>query len=407
MQRRVFLKKATLAAAAGGTVLSTGVFGQETPGVSPVETPASPATADTPAIAPTQTPLVEPPSAVLGAPVSSTITWRLASSFPRESDAIFAGAENLARYVSEATDGKFVIQVSPAGDIVPAMQVLDAVQSKTVECGHTASNYYFDKDPALCFDGGVPFGLNTRQMNAWMRQADGLALTRVLFNKYNIINFPCGYTGAQMGGWFRPEIKSIEDLRGLKIRAGGLSAQIWSRLGAVPQDVAAADIFTALEQGALDAAKWIGPYDDEKLALYKVAKNYYFPGWQSGTLQVSLYVNQDAYDALPQAYKSVLAQASAMASTEMIATYDAENPEALRRLVGQGAQLKAFPKAVLQACYDASLAVYQDLSAKDAMFKKVYDSMKAFQETQIPWFRIAESSYDSLIASVTQRKTPE
>lgn len=406
MQRRVFLKKATLAAAAGSSALSAGVFGQETPSITPVDTQVEPPPVDTAAPVPTQAPVGEP-AAVANIAPAATITWRLASSFPRESDAIFAGAANLARYVAEATDGKFVIQVSPAGDIVPAMEVLDAVQNKTVECGHTASNYFFDKDPALSLDGGVPFGLNARQMNAWMRQGEGLALTRVLFSKYQILNFPCGYTGAQMGGWFRPEIKSTDDIRGLKIRAAGLSALIWSRLGAVPQDVAAADIFAALEQGALDAAKWIGPYDDEKLALYKVAKNYYFPGWQSGTLQVSLYVNQDAFDALPRAYQAVLAQASAMASADMIATYDAENPDALRRLVGQGAQLKAFPKAVLQACHDASLAVYQELSAKDPMFKKVYDSMKTFQETQIPWFRIAESSYDSLIASVTQRKLGE
>lgn len=364
MQRRSFLKKATLGAAAGGATLAAPVFAQDAP----------------------------------------TLNWRLASSFPRSADAIYSGGENVAKYVSEATGGKFTIRAFPAGEIVPALQVLDAVQNATIECGHTASYYYYGKDPALCFDGAVPFGLNTRQMNAWMRVGDGLKLTRELFQKYNVVNFPCGYSGTQMGGWFRNEIKSVDDLKGLKFRASAFAGAVLSRLGVVPQQIAGGDIYPALEKGTIDAAEWIGPYDDEKLGFHKVAKNYYFPGWWEGTLQVSLYVNQDAYNKLPKHYQAVLAQASAAATNDMIAKYDAENPAALRRLVSQGAQLRAFPKAVMDACYAEATKVYEEFSAKDPMFKKLYESMVSFRDNEIPWFRVAEGSYDGYMSTVVGRK---
>ncbi|CAM4100916.1 TRAP transporter substrate-binding protein [Bordetella muralis] len=364
MQRRSFLKKATLGAAAGGAALAAPVLAQESP----------------------------------------TLNWRLASSFPRSADAIFSGGENLAKYVAEATDGKFNIRAFPAGEIVPALQVLDAVQNNTIECGHTASYYYYGKDPALCFDGAVPFGLNTRQMNAWMRHGNGLKLTRELFQKYNIVNFPCGYTGTQMGGWFRNEIKTVDDLKGLKFRASAFAGAVLSRLGVVPQQIAGGDIYPSLEKGTIDAAEWIGPYDDEKLGFHKVAKNYYFPGWWEGTLQVSLYVNQEVYNKLPKHYQAVLAQAAAAATNDMIATYDAENPAALRRLVSQGAQLKAFPKPVMEACYAEAVKVYEELSAKDPTFKKIYDDMVAFRDNEIPWFRVAEGSFDGFMGTIGRGK---
>ncbi|WP_251865732.1 twin-arginine translocation signal domain-containing protein [Achromobacter sp. Marseille-Q4962] len=356
MQRRAFLKQTALGAAAGGAALAAPVVAQTAP----------------------------------------SISWRLASSFPYESPTLFAGAEDVARYLSDVTDGRFQIEIFPAGDLAPAGQVLQAVSDRVADCGHTASTRYFDIDPALCFDGAVPFGLNTRQMHAWMIQGNGLALTRVLFDKHNILNFPCGYTGAQMGGWFRPEIKTADDFRGLKVKAGGFARQVLARLGATPVDVAAPDAYTALEQGEVDAVAWIGPYDDEGLALYKVARNYYFPGWWAGTLQLSLYVNQDAYDELPKSYQSALELACRMASGNMLAKYDAGNPDALHRLVSRGAQLKAFPRPVLQACRDASLQLYDELGAKDPMFKKLYESMKSFRDKQAPWFRLAETSFDNL-----------
>lgn len=365
MRRRAFLKQTALGATAGAAALALPAHAQEAP----------------------------------------VVTWRLASSFPNESPTLYAGAEDVARYVSEVTDGRFSIVIAAGEDAVPTGQVLQAVRDGVVECGHTASTRYFDIDPALSFDAGVPFGLNTRQMHAWMTQGEGLALTRVLFGKHNILNFPCGYTGAQMGGWFRGEIKTVDDLRGLKIKANGFARQVLARMGAAPVDMPVADTYAALEQGEVDAVAWIGPYDDESLSLYKVARNYYFPGWWSGTWQLSLYVNQAAHDALPKSYQTALALACRMASTNMIAKYDAGNPDALRRLVAKGAQLKAFPRPVLQACREASQKVFQELGAKDPMFKKLYDSMAAFRDKEIPWFRVAEGGFDGLMAAPGQPET--
>lgn len=364
MHRRSFLQKSSVGAvAAGGAVLAAPAIAQESP----------------------------------------TVNWRLASSFPRSADAIYSGAENLGKYLNEATGGKFSIRVFPAGEIVPALQVLDAVQNGTVECGHSASYYYYGKDPALSFDAAVPFGLNTRQMNAWMRHGDGLKLTRELFKKYNIVNFPCGYTGTQMGGWFRNEIKTVEDLKGLKFRVSAFAGAVLSRLGVVPQQIAGGDIYPALEKGTIDAAEWIGPYDDEKLGFNKVARNYYFPGWWEGTLQVSAYINADAYNKLPKHYQAALSQASAAATNDMIAKYDAENPAALRRLISQGAQLRAFPKPVLDACYAEANKLYAEMSAASPEFKKIYDSMVAFRDNELPWFRVAEGSYDSYMGTTIKR----
>ncbi|GAA0513681.1 TRAP transporter substrate-binding protein [Pigmentiphaga daeguensis] len=360
MHRRSFLTKATVGAAAGGVTLAAPVFAQDAP----------------------------------------TVTWRLASSFPRSADAIYSGGEAVAKYVSEATGGKFTIRAFPAGEIVPALQVLDSVQNGTIECGHSASYYYYGKDPTLSFDAAVPFGLNTRQMNAWMRHGDGLKLLREVFKKYNVVNFPCGYTGTQMGGWFRKEIKSVEDLKGLKFRVSAFAGAVLSRLGVVPQQIAGGDIYPALEKGTIDAAEWIGPYDDEKLGFHKVAKNYYYPGWWEGTLQVSLYVNQDAYNKLPKQYQAVLEQACAAATNDMIAKYDAENPAALRRLISQGAQLRAFPKSVMDACYAEANKVYAEMSAKSPEFKKVYDSMVAFRGNVLPWFRVAEGNFDGYMSTI-------
>lgn len=360
MQRRAFLKQTALGAAAGSAVLAAPAIAQEAP----------------------------------------NLTWRLTSDFPAESATLYAGATDLARHVAAVTDGRFNIEVFPAGQLFQSGQALEAVQHRIVECGHAASTRYFTTDPALCFDGGVPFGLNTRQMNAWMKQGDGLALTREAFANHDILNFPCGYTGAQMGGWFRGEIKTVDDLRGLKVAAHGFAGDVLSRLGATPVDIPAGDLHGAIAQGVVDGAATIGPYDDERLALFDVARNYYFPGWWAGTQQLSLYVNQDAYRELPKSYQTALSLACVAASDTMIATFDANNPDALRRLMSQGAQLKAYPRPVLQAAHEATQKACNEFSAKDAMFKKLYDSMLAFRGKQVPWFRMAEGSFDNTVATL-------
>jgi len=206
------------------------------------------------------------------------IKWRLASSFPKSLDTLFGGAEQIAKRVSDATDGKFQIRPFAAGEIVPALQVLDAVQNNTVELGHTASYYYVGKDPTFSFDCTMPFGFNTRQQNAWMLHGGGTQLLRDFFKDYNVYNIPAGNTGSQMGGWYRKEIKTVDDLKGLKFRIGGWAGSVLTKLGVVPQQIAGGDIYPALEKGTIDAAEWVGPYDDEKLGFYKVAKYYYYPG---------------------------------------------------------------------------------------------------------------------------------
>lgn len=327
------------------------------------------------------------------------IKWRLASSFPKSLDTIFGAADVIAKRVAAATDNKFQIRSFAAGEIVPGLQVLDAVQAGTVECGHSANYYYVGKDPTFAFDCAVPFGLNARQQNAWMTIGGGLELMREFFKEYNVIQFPAGNTGVQMGGWFRKEIKSVEDLKGLKMRIGGYAGKVLSKLDVVPQQIAGGDIYPALEKGTIDAAEWVGPYDDEKLGFFKVAQYYYYPGWWEGGPQLSLIVNLAQWESLPPSYQAILESACAEANTYMLAKYDAQNPGALKRLVGNGTQLRPFPREVMAACHKAAFELYDETAATNPRFKKVYEAWKTFREEQMLWFRVAEYAYDSFLYS--------
>jgi TRAP-type mannitol/chloroaromatic compound transport system substrate-binding protein len=325
------------------------------------------------------------------------IKWRLAASWPKSLDTLYGGAELLAKIVADITDNKFQIRTFAAGEIVPALQVLDAVQNNTVELGHTASYYYVGKDPTFTFDTTVPFGLNARQQNAWMRHGGGREALREFFKDYNVYPIAAGNTGAQMGGWFNKEIKTVDDLKGLKFRIGGWAGSVLVKLGVVPQVIGGGDIYPALEKGTIDAAEWVGPYDDEKLGFYKVVKYYYYPGWWEGNAQLSLYVNLDQWNSLPKTYQAALETAAAEARNWMIGKYDADNPAALRRLVAGGTQLRPFPQPVLEACYNAANELYDETSAKNPKFKKIYDSWKKFRGEELLWFQVAEQSFDSFM----------
>lgn len=325
------------------------------------------------------------------------VRWRLASSFPKSLDTIYGAAEVMARRVAAITQGRFQIKVHASGEIVPGLQVMDAVQQGTVECGHTASYYYVGKDMAFAFDTALPFGLTARQQNAWMYAGGGLALMRELFAKYNIIQFPGGNTGVQMGGWFRKEIKGLADLQGLKMRIPGLGGQILAKLGGVPQTLAGADIYPALERGALDAAEWVGPYDDAKLGFHKIAPHYYYPGWWEGGPQLSFYVNLDKWKALPEPYQNAFEAACAEANAFMLAEYDAKNPEALMRLLGQGVKLHAYPAEVMQAAHQAAFQLYDEEAARNPGFAKIYTEWKRFREQTLQWFKVAEASYANFL----------
>ena len=329
------------------------------------------------------------------------VKWRLASSFAKSLDTIYGASENMAKRVAAATGGKFQIQVFAGGEIVPGLQVLDAVQNGTVQCGHTAPYYYSGKDPAFALDTAVPFGLNARQMNAWQIFGGGLELFRDFYKGYNIYNIPCGNTGAQMGGWYRKEIKTVADMKGLKMRIGSLVAgQTMQKLGVVPQQLAAGDIYPALEKGTVDAAEWVGPYDDEKLGFNKVCKFYYYPGWWEGGPQLDCFVNMAEWNKLPKEYQNILEAACWEANTWMVAKYDAQNPAALKRLVGSGTQLRGFSKEIMVACYKASLEAHKEAGEKSPAFKKIYESMLKFREEQLLWFRVAEKGFDDFMHTI-------
>jgi len=332
------------------------------------------------------------------------VKWRCASSFAKSLDTIYGAAEAMAKRVAAATGGKFQIQVFAGGEIVQGLQVADAVQNGTVQCGHTAPYYYWGKDPAFALGTAVPFGLNARQMNAWMIFGGGLDLLRDFYKTYNIYNIPCGNTGAQMGGWFRKEIKTVADLKGLKMRIGGFAGTVVAKLGVVPQQLAAGDIYPALEKGTIDAAEWVGPYDDEKLGFNKVCKFYYYPGWWEGGPELDLFVNQAEWAKLPKEYQNILEAACWEANTWMVAKYDAQNPAALKKLVGGGTQLRGFSKDIMTACYKASLVVYKEASEKSPHFKKIYESMVAFRTEQLLWFRVAEKGFDDFMHGIQSIK---
>ena len=327
------------------------------------------------------------------------VKWRMASSYPKNLDTLYGSGAYIAKRVAAATDNRFQIQVFAAGEIVPGLQVLDAVGNGTVECGYTLSSFYVGKDPTFMFEASVPFGLNTRHHNAWMIHGGGLDQVRRFLVDYNVVNFPAGNTGAQMGGWFKREIGGLDDLKGLKFRIAGMGGQILARLGVVPQVLAGGDIYPALERGTLDAVEWVGPYDDEKLGFVKVAKFYYYPGFWEGTAGTSLYANKDKLAALPDAYRNVLEAACAEANLWCLAKYDAENPDALRRVVAQGAVLKPFPRDVLEAAYREAQKLYAEIAEKNARFKAIWEHWSAFREKELQWFRVGEYPFDYFIYS--------
>src|SRR5450432_3432598 len=316
---------------------------------------------------------------------SPEIKWRMTSSFPKALDTIYGGAAEISKYVAEMTDNKFQIQVFAAGEIVPGLQALDATSNGTIEMSHTASYYYVGKDPTFAIYASVPFGLNARQQNSWWYQGGGMELGNEFFKKFGVIGFPCGNTGTQMGGWFRKEIKTVADLKGLKFRVGGFAGQVLQKLGVVPQQIAAGDIYPALEKGTIDAAEWVGPYDDEKLGLYKVAPHYYYPGWWEGGPMLLAMINLDKWNALPKSYQSLLEQAGHYANNWMMAKYDTVNPMALRKLIAAGTKLHAFSPPIMEASFKAAKELHAEVAATNANFKKVYDSMTAYSNNGYQW----------------------
>lgn len=331
----------------------------------------------------------------------ASVRWRLAASFPKSLDTIFGSAEMFAKTIKALSGGKFEVSVHAAGELMPAFGVVDAIQNDTVEMAQTAPYYFTGKSSIFAFGCAVPFGLNARQMDAWMEHGNGRKLMDAFYANYNIKSRSAGNTGTQMGGWYRKEIKTVADLKGLKMRlGGGLFGEAMQKLGVVAQNMAAGDVYQALEKGTLDATEFVGPYDDEKLGLNKVAPYYYYPGWWEGGAELAFFISAKAYAALSPEFRAMVDAATAVAARDMTAKYDALNPIALKRLVGAKTQLKAFSKDIMDAGFKASMQVFAEHEAKSPEFKKIHQDMRAFQRDQLLWARYSELRFDNYMTGV-------
>jgi TRAP-type mannitol/chloroaromatic compound transport system substrate-binding protein len=346
-------------------------------------------------------------TSVLAAPAIAQsmpeVKWRLTSSFPRSLDTIYGTAQTLAKYVAEATDNRFQIQTFAAGEIVPGLQALDAVSNNTVECAHTPTYFYVGKDPVLGFGTGVPFGLNARQQHSWWYFGGGEKIVNESLARFNTTSIPAGNSGVQMGGFFRKELNTLDDLKGLKFRIGGMGGQVLARLGVVPQQIAPGDLYPALERGTIDAAEFVGPHDDEKLGLSRVAKYYYYPGWWEGGAMLHLVINQGEWAKLPKHYQAILFHACEAADNWMTAKYDAVNPPALRRLIAAGTELKPFPQPIMEAALKAANDYYAEIAGRNEGFKRALDSMTAFRGETLLWWQVGELSFDAFMARTRGR----
>jgi TRAP-type mannitol/chloroaromatic compound transport system substrate-binding protein len=334
---------------------------------------------------------------------SPELKWRLTASWPKSLDTLYGSCETMAKHVAEATDNKFHIQVFAAGEIVPGLNVLDAVQNGTVEMGHTATYYFIGKEPTWALFCAVPFAMNARQQNAWFYDGEGLKLMNDFAKKSNVYCLVGGNTGAQMGGWFRKEIKTVDDLKGLKFRIGGWAGKTLQKLGVVPQQLAGGDIYPALEKGTIDAAEWVGPYDDEKLGFNKVAPYYYYPGWWEGGTANHFMINLDKWNELPKGYQAIISAAAGLANVEQQGRYDARNPAALRRLVAAGTQLRPFSQAIMEACLKASNEVNAEASASSVDYKKIWEAIHAFRNEEYFWWQVSEFTYDNFMIRTGMR----
>jgi len=314
------------------------------------------------------------------------VTWRMATSFPPALDLLHGGAELIAERVSALTGGRFTIRVFAAGELVPGLQVMDSVMAGTVQAGYTGDYYYIGKSPALAFGSSVPFGLTARQQIAWLTEGGGRELMNEVYSDFGIRMFPCGNTGAQFGGWFRDPVESLADMRGLRMRIPGLAGEIMTRLGVAVQVLGGAEIYAALERGAIDATEFVGPYDDEKLGFHEIAKNYYIPGWWEP--------GQSAFDELPPHYQEILESVCREVNLVTLARYDTRNPPALERLTSEhGVTVRTFSDEILQAAWDEAHAYYEEQASADAAFRRVYDSWREFRAQSFPYFAGNETAY--------------
>lgn len=345
---------------------------------------------------------------VLAAPAparGAAVRWDMAMGFPASMDVVRAGADRLAARVAALTGGGLTIRIRPAGQPVDEGAVLDAVSGGDVSMGFAASHRFADREPALAFDTGIPFGLNARQQNAWMQHGGGMALIRGLLADHGVVSFPAGHTGTQMGGWFRKEVNGLGDLKGLKVRVAGIARDILARLEALPQTLDGPEIGAALAAGTIDAAEWGGPEDDLRLGLHRAAPFYYYPSFWEGNAQLSCYVNRRAWEALPPAHQAAVEAACAESTLWITSRYDAVNPAALKRLTAEGALLRPFALEILRAAHRATEEHLEAAAAGNPRFRQVYQSWKPFRDDEHLWFRVAENSFDRFVSLLSVERT--
>ena len=319
------------------------------------------------------------------------LEWEMPTSWPLGLDTIFGGAEVFAQRVDVLTGGRFKIMPRAAGELVPPLEILNAVESGGAPIGHTASYYYTGRSPVMAFGTALPFGLNYRQQNAWLYEGDGLTMLQEFYaENFNVIQFPAGNTGVQMGGWFNKEINGVSDLRGLTMRIPGLGGEVFSRLGTTVQVIAGGEIFQALDTGAIDAAEWVGPYDDEKLGLQNAARFYYYPGWWEPGPTLEVQISLDEWDGLPSLYQEVIRTAAHQANEIMMARYDVLNPAAIQSIQEAGVELRPFPDDVLAAAEEASFELYDEFGSNDADFARIFEPWNEFRQQIQSWHGLGE-----------------
>ncbi|WP_425316646.1 TRAP transporter substrate-binding protein [Stutzerimonas chloritidismutans] len=321
---------------------------------------------------------------------AKTYTWKMVTAWPKNYPGLGTAAERLADRLKVMSDGRLTIKVYAAGELVPALEVFDAVSRGTAELGHGAAYYWKGKVPTAQFFTSVPFGLSAIEMNAWLSKGEGQKFWEEAYAPFGVKPMVVGNTGMQMGGWYNKEISSLDDLRGLKIRMPGLGGEVLARLGATPVNLPGGEVFTALQTGAIDATDWVSPYNDLAFGLHKAAKYYYYPGWQEPQAVLELLVNQKAMDTLPEDLQAILTEATRAASRDMMDDYVYNNALALDQLKQQGVELKRFPDEVLGAMQEQSELVLGELAEQSELNGRIWASMKAFQEQVKPMHEISE-----------------
>ena len=392
MKRREFLR-GTAVGVIGGLGMTLAAC-SNAPAAAPTSAPAAGAPTNAPAAA-TSAPQAQAPAQGSSMPA---VEWEMATSWPQSLDTIYGGAVVTAERVAAMTNGMFQITPRVAGELAPATQVLDVVSQGAVAAGHTASYYYIGKSPVTAFGTAIPFGFTAQQQNAWLFEAGGLSQLQEIYARlFNVIQVPAGNTGTQMGGWFRKEINTVADLNGLKMRIPGLGGQVMTKLGVTVQVLGAGEIFQALQTGAVDAAEFVGPYDDEKLGFNQVAEFYYYPGWWEPGPSLEVQVNLDEWNKLPKEYQEILKSACHESNTIMLARYDARNNEALGRLIAGGTKLRAYSNEILDAAEKAAFELYDEFAAKDADFKAVYEPWKVFRDRIYRWMKLNQTAFEDYL----------